>query len=111
MDWDRLTLLRRMGPVTQAFTDEQLLRIADVSGVDDNTLRKMHVDNALPPPALTDAMRLFDADQGVDQVLEQLEGARPINGRYLYSLPLVTQMPRWPVGRVLEVFEGDQLSG
>lgn len=111
LDWDRLTLLRRMGPVTQAFTDEQLLRIADVSGVDDNTLRKMHVDNALPPPALTDAMRLFDADQGVDQVLEQLEGARPINGRYLYSLPLVTQMPRWPVGRVLEVFEGDQLSG
>lgn len=111
LSWDRLTLLRRMGPVTQAFTDEQLLRIADVSGVDDNTLRKMHVDNALPPPALTDAMRLFDADQGVDQVLEQLEGARPINGRYLYGLPLVTQMPRWPVGRVLEVFEGDQLSG
>ncbi len=111
LGWDRLTLLRRMGPVTQAFTDEQLLRIADVSGVDDNTLRKMHLDNALPTPALADAMRLFEADQGVDQVLEQLDGARPINGRYLYSLPLVTRMPRWPVGRILEVFEGTPSSG
>ncbi|UII72128.1 hypothetical protein LVW35_02810 [Pseudomonas sp. HN11] len=111
LSWDRLTLLRRMGTVTEGLSDETLLKAADISGVEDNTLRKMHLDNDLPPPALIDALRLLEADQGVVQVIEQLEGARPINGRYLYSLPLVTQMPRWPLGRVLEVFEGAQLRG
>ncbi|WP_207261334.1 NEL-type E3 ubiquitin ligase domain-containing protein [Pseudomonas sp. GW101-3H06] len=42
--WDRLTLMRRMGPVVEAFSDDQLLQIADVSGVSDNALRKMHLD-------------------------------------------------------------------
>ncbi|RQO59195.1 hypothetical protein DBR46_07230 [Pseudomonas sp. KBW05] len=111
LDWDRLTLLRRMGPVTEGLSDETLLKAADISGVEEGALRKMHLDNALPPPALTDVLRLFEADRGVEEVIEQLESAQPINGRYLFSLPLVTQMPRWPLGRVLEVFEGPQLSG
>ncbi|MFD2884108.1 hypothetical protein ACFS4T_20910 [Pseudomonas lini] len=39
-----------MGHITEAFTDEQLLTIADVCGVDDNTLRKMHMDHLPPRP-------------------------------------------------------------
>ncbi|MGY2339871.1 NEL-type E3 ubiquitin ligase domain-containing protein [Pseudomonas sp. SDO5532_S415] len=109
--WDRLTLMRRMGPVVEAFSDDQLLQIADVSGVSDDALRKMHLDNALPPPELSDTLRLFNADRGVAQVIEQVETGQAIDGRYLYSLPLVTELPRWPMGRVLEVFEGTELSG
>jgi Leucine-rich repeat (LRR) protein len=109
--WDRLTSLRRMGPAVEGLSDETLLRAADISGVDEAALRKMHLDNALPPPALVDALRLFESDRGVEEVIEQLEGAQPINGRYFYSLPLVTQMPRWPLGRVLQVFEGPELAG
>lgn len=111
LEWDRLTLLRRLGHETDGFSDAELIRIADVSGVSDNALRKMHVDHAVPPPALTDALRLFRADAGVDEVIEQLRGTRPINEKYLYALPLMTDLPTWPSGRVLEVFEGPQLSG
>lgn len=111
LEWDRLTLLRRMGHVTEGFTDEELIRIADVSGVSDNALRKMHVDLAVPPPELTDAMRLFRADREVGQVIEQLRGTRPIDEAYLYALPLMTEMPYWPRDRMVEAFEGPQLSG
>ncbi|MBC3383819.1 NEL-type E3 ubiquitin ligase domain-containing protein [Pseudomonas sp. SWRI179] len=69
MTWDRLTLLRRMGHETAAFSDEMLLRLADVSGVSDNALRKMHMDNAMPPPELRDAMRLFKADAEAGKVI------------------------------------------
>ena len=109
--WDRLTLLRRIGPVTDTFSDQRLLQIADVSGVSDSALRKMHLDNAPPPPELTDALRLFEADHGVAQVIEQIETGQAIDDRYLFTLPLVTELPRWPVGRVLKVFEGPELSG
>ncbi|WP_448650785.1 NEL-type E3 ubiquitin ligase domain-containing protein [Pseudomonas fluorescens] len=111
LEWDRLTLLRRMGHETETFSDTELIKVADVSGVSDNALRKMHMDHAPPPPELTDAMRLFKADGEADQVIEQMRGTQPINGRYLYTLPLVVEMPTWPKTRVLEVFEGPLLSG
>ncbi|MBC2380472.1 hypothetical protein HF257_04115 [Pseudomonas sp. WS 5106] len=109
--WDRPTLMRRLGPVTDTFDDTQLLKIADISGVQDGTLRQMHLDDAPPPPALADTLRLFKADQEVAQVLEQVSSGKAVDGRYFYALPLLTEMPRWPVGRVLEVFEGPGLTG
>lgn len=73
-DWDRLTLLRRTGHDTEAFTDAQLIKAADISGVSDAALRKMHVDSALPPPELTQAMRVMQADSNAALVVEQLRG-------------------------------------
>ncbi|WP_123356698.1 NEL-type E3 ubiquitin ligase domain-containing protein [Pseudomonas frederiksbergensis] len=75
LEWDRLTLLRRMGYTTEALTDKQLLEAADISGVSDNALRKMHVDNLPAPPELTEALRLFAADPGVAPVIEQKSSA------------------------------------
>lgn len=109
--WDRLTLTRRLGPMTDTFDDTQLLKIADISGVQDGALRQMHLDGAPPPPALADTLRLFKADQEVAQVLEQVSTGKAVDGRYFYALPLLTEMPRWAVGRVLEVFEGPGLTG
>ncbi|WP_434563498.1 NEL-type E3 ubiquitin ligase domain-containing protein [Pseudomonas sp. R1-6] len=82
MTWDRLTLLRRMGHQTAAFTDEELLRLADVSGVSDNRLRKMHMDLTPPPPELKDAMRLYkaDADAGRMGLLQEAATSGPSTG-------------------------------
>ncbi|MBV6826956.1 NEL-type E3 ubiquitin ligase domain-containing protein [Pseudomonas sp. PD9R] len=72
LKWDRLTLLRRMGHVTEALTDEQLLKIAEASGVSENALRKMHMDLLPPPPELADALRLFAADPAATESSEQI---------------------------------------
>ncbi|UVM01854.1 hypothetical protein LOY41_11340 [Pseudomonas atacamensis] len=103
MAWDRLTLLRRIGHLTDGYSDDTLLALADISGISDGALRKMHLNQLPPPPELRDAMRLFDADAQARQMVEQLRGARPIDEHYLYAIPLVTEMPRWPADRVLEM--------
>ncbi|MFJ4604412.1 NEL-type E3 ubiquitin ligase domain-containing protein [Pseudomonas atacamensis] len=103
MAWDRLTLLRRIGHLTDGYSDDTLLTLADISGISDDALRKMHMDQLPPPPELRDAMRLFDADAQARQMVEQLRGARPIDEHYLYAVPLITEMPRWPSDRVLEM--------
>ncbi|WP_332763184.1 NEL-type E3 ubiquitin ligase domain-containing protein [Pseudomonas koreensis] len=108
MAWERLTLLRRMGHVADGFSDEKLLMLADISGVSDNTLRKMHMDDLPPPPELRDAINLFEADAGARQMIEQLRGARAIDDRFLYALPLIPEMPNWPPGRVLEIVTGSE---
>lgn len=64
LSWDRLTLLRRIGHRTDRLSDTQLLAIADIGGVSDNALRKMHLDNLPPPPELADALQLFEAPRG-----------------------------------------------
>ncbi|EIK61283.1 NEL-type E3 ubiquitin ligase domain-containing protein [Pseudomonas lactis] len=110
LEWDRLTLLRRIGHATEAFTDQALLTLADVSGVSDNTLRKMHVERTPAPPELLEAMRLFNTDTAAAAVIEQLEGAKPIDELYLYALPLIVEMPRWPQGRALEIIDGPALT-
>lgn len=109
--WDRLTLLRRIGHATEALSDAQLIKAADISGVSEGALRKMHIDHALPPPQLTQAMRVMQADSSAARVVEQLRGTKPIDELYLYALPLITEMPRWPANRVLEVFDGEPVSG
>lgn len=111
LEWDRLTLLRRMGHICEPLSDTELLNAMDISGVSDDMLRKMHLDHGVPPPELIQAMRLLKTDAQAAQVIEQLEGGAPVDDKYLYALPLVTDMPRWPANRVLEVFEGTQLTG
>jgi Leucine-rich repeat (LRR) protein len=111
LGWSRTHLLRRLGHVADAYSDSQLLQIADISGVSDNALRRVHMDNRLPPPELVDALRLFDADRSVAQVLEQIVGERAIDERYLLALHLVSELPGWPAGRIVQVFEHPRLTG
>ncbi|MBV4458138.1 leucine-rich repeat domain-containing protein [Pseudomonas sp. COR58] len=111
LTWDRRTLLRRMGPIGDAYPDEQLQRIADISGVSDNALRKMHMDERAPVAELADAMRLFDIDRDVAQVIDQVHLGHGIDERYLHTLDLLTRSPHWPAGRRLTVFADLERTG
>ena len=63
LQWDRPTLLRRLGYMTQGFDDATLAQIADVSGVTDDALRKMHVDGLPPPGLLLDTLEQYRAER------------------------------------------------
>ncbi|MFJ4193131.1 dermonecrotic toxin domain-containing protein [Pseudomonas sp. NPDC089534] len=109
--WDRRTLLRRVGHIGDAYSDEQLLRIADIGGVSDDALRKMHLDKLPPVAELADAIRLFDVDREVTQVIDQVHNGHSIDERYLHALSLLTRSPHWPAGRKLEVFADPRRTG
>lgn len=112
LEWDRATLLRRMGHVTDAFSDVELAQIADISGVSDDALRKMHLDHRAPPALLADTLKQFSIDHDINQMIEQVRSGEPtVDNRYNYVLPVVVEMPGWPLGRVIEVFEGAELIG
>jgi len=112
LEWDRATLLRRMGHQTEGFDSATLEKIADISGVDEHALRKMHVDNQPMPSALADTLREFQIDRQVSELIEQIRLGQPVaEGGYSHALADVVKMPRWPNGRVIEVFERADLSG
>lgn len=105
LTWDRLTLLRRLGPVTEGFSDETLSVIGDVSGVNDDVLRKVHMDGLPVPAVLADTLEQFRVDQDVDELIRRLRRGAGLQVRHEYALPLTVQMPGWPPERALEIFE------
>nr|WP_160109010.1 DUF6543 domain-containing protein [Pseudomonas izuensis] len=66
LEWDKLRLLRRLGPEAQAWSDESLEQVLTVSGVQENALRRLHVEHQLPPAMLVDTFKRYKlwADTG-----------------------------------------------
>jgi hypothetical protein len=56
-EWEGSTLMRRLGHSTDTFNDEQLEQVRQISGTDEAVLRRVHVENAPPPPLLTDTLQ------------------------------------------------------
>ena len=72
LQWQRQTLLRRLGFMTRGFDDATLAQMADVCGVGDDALRKVHVDGLLPPALLLDTLEQY----WVERELGQLQPSR-----------------------------------
>lgn len=112
LEWDRATLLRRLGPVTDGIDAATLENIADISGVNDDALRKIHTDNQRLPSVLSDTLRQFQIDRQLNETIEQIRLDQPVpDSRYNDVLPQVIKMPGWPQGRVIDVFDNASLSG
>jgi hypothetical protein len=59
--WEGPTLMRRLGHTTDAFDDVQLEQVRKISGTEEAELRRVHVDNAPPPPLLIDTLQRLGA--------------------------------------------------
>ncbi len=112
LEWNRDTLLRRLGHATDGLDPATLRKIAHISGTDDAALRKMYMDNLPMPSALSDTLRQFQVDRLLNEMIEQTRLGLPVpDNRYNYALPQVVNMPRWPRGRVIEVFDNGDPAG
>lgn len=70
LTWQGTQLMRRLGHSVDAFTDETLERIRIVSGVEEASLRQLHVEHARPPVMLTETIERFRAAQGMQVGIE-----------------------------------------
>ena len=61
VEWGKTALMRRLGPMVDGFDDATLEQIRIASGVEENVLRRLQVENAAPPALLVDTTRRFQA--------------------------------------------------
>ncbi|MEJ5060132.1 MULTISPECIES: dermonecrotic toxin domain-containing protein [unclassified Pseudomonas] len=111
LEWDSRQLLRRLGASVDRFSDESLGQVLTVSGVHENALRRLHVEHETPPAMLVDTLKRFtayaDAEACAEQILVNLIGEE-----WAGFIPrFMTELPGWPEGKAIEVFEGPGLSG
>ncbi|MBV7476338.1 NEL-type E3 ubiquitin ligase domain-containing protein [Pseudomonas sp. PDM31] len=106
LEWGRAMMLRRLGHATDGLDVATLDKIAELSGIDDNALRKVHTDNRAMPSVLSDVLAQFQADRQVTELIERVRLGESVPDTLVnISLPHVVNMPRWPQGRVIEIFD------
>lgn len=55
-DWEGTPLMRRLGHITEGYSDEQLEEIRQISSTTESALRRVHVESVAPPPLLIETL-------------------------------------------------------
>ncbi|MCP1477464.1 Leucine-rich repeat (LRR) protein [Pseudomonas sp. EB276 TE3739] len=108
LEWDKATALRRIGHEMQGFTPERRERILQVSGYNEDALRRMHVDQESLPPLLADSITRFRIDQDLQVFIDQLASDLPEQYRRAdpqMQLQLLSEHGRWPADKRLRLLD------
>ncbi|CAI8963468.1 RING-type E3 ubiquitin transferase [Pseudomonas sp. IT-P253] len=110
-DWEGPTLMRRLGHSVADVSDVDLEQVRTVSGTEDNALRKMHMDNASPPPLLTDSLNRFKIQKEVAQAGERIRTGQPLAPSSYWFVNLPTSLEGWPADKALKVYADPSQTG
>ncbi|GGJ24289.1 NEL-type E3 ubiquitin ligase domain-containing protein [Pseudomonas avellanae] len=106
LEMEGLTLFRRLGYSSEAFSDVAARRILRVSDTTESVMRRALHEQQPAPALLEDTARRFNLDQQIDRVIEQME-AGDIHADASLQLDLLSQEPAWPGNRALALVDGD----
>ncbi|BCX65934.1 NEL-type E3 ubiquitin ligase domain-containing protein [Pseudomonas izuensis] len=109
--WKGATLMRRLGPVVDGFSDTELEQIRRVSNVDDDVLRRVHAQGEPVPAILLDTLKKFRAHGDAVKVAEGIGKGSLSSALCSYAASLAVELPGWPPGKAIEAFAGETLSG
>ncbi|MEJ5060550.1 MULTISPECIES: dermonecrotic toxin domain-containing protein [unclassified Pseudomonas] len=109
LTWDHPTVLRRIGPDMQRFSESERERILAISGCREDVLRKMHVNGGQIPPLLADTLIRFKIDQDIQTFIQQIGSETPENylkADPLLQLELLNENGYWPPNKGLRLTDG-----
>lgn len=109
--WEGATLMRRLGPVTEAFSDVELEQARSVADVSEAVLRRVHAEGEPVPAILLDTLRQFRAYRDAVNVAEGIGQGSISSELCSYAASLAVELPGWPASKAIEAFAGTELNG
>jgi len=109
--WDSAKLMKRLGHSTDGFNSRQLENIRLASGVEEDALRRMHSENAPPPPLLEDTLKRTRAFSDAIDASQAIRTGRELDPSSFWFEQMVTDLPGWPKDHALQVHERSDLNG
>ncbi|TBN48789.1 dermonecrotic toxin domain-containing protein [Pseudomonas sp. BGI-2] len=100
LNWDRETVMRRLGQGVESFSGAEREQILRVSGFHDNAVREMHVEHYRPPSLLTDTIKRFRINRDIETFIEQIGSDQPEHYRKADTAlqhQLLSGYDDWPV--------------
>lgn len=111
--WDSNTLMRRLGPRTEAFSDAELQQMRDISGTHEDQLRGVYAYNTAPPPLLETTLKYHESFSTAKDAASAVRSGKPMpdSPSAAWFEQTVTELPGWPENTALQVFTRADLSG
>ncbi|WP_327440532.1 dermonecrotic toxin domain-containing protein [Pseudomonas donghuensis] len=109
--WPRRTLVRRLGQDFEGWPDATLERMADISGVSDAELRRVYSDDQPAPAALLDVRRRLEIDRLISAQIDKVRTGQGLQQGFHYPVSLLPELPRWPIGKAIELYDSAELWG
>ncbi|KPC26452.1 Leucine-rich repeat domain-containing protein [Pseudomonas syringae pv. cilantro] len=106
LDMEGLTLFRRLGYSSEAFSDTTARHLLNISNTSEAAMRQALADQVRPPALLEDSARRFRLDQAIDRFIEQMAANDPTASAAL-QLELLSQYHRWPNNRALTLVDAE----
>ncbi|RON06752.1 hypothetical protein BK659_19750 [Pseudomonas brassicacearum] len=72
LEWDKRTLLQRLGPLSEKLSPVEREHALKASGLHENTLRKMHVEHEPMPSLLADTLKRLNIDKDLQTFIDRL---------------------------------------
>lgn len=111
VEWDKVTLMRRLGLAVEDLSEATLEQIRIASGVEEDLLRRLHVVNEPPPALLTDTIERFKIWADVQKLPGQIVLGE-VPEAFIEQVPrLLVELPGWPEQKSIELFDGAGQSG
>ncbi|MBO0496701.1 DUF6543 domain-containing protein [Pseudomonas sp. Marseille-Q1929] len=110
LQWDRPTLLRRLGHGVSELSEADRHLALDISGIHENNLRKMHVRGAPVPPLLDDTLVRLSIDRNLQTLIDRLDSDDPAQHAQIDPqdiLQLLTTHGDWPKTRALRMLDAE----
>ncbi|WP_183129275.1 NEL-type E3 ubiquitin ligase domain-containing protein [Pseudomonas prosekii] len=111
LTWDPDKVWQRLGHSLEKLPVERQTQIRTVSGVDHTVLRRMYAEQEAAPAILVDTLRRFQLYADVQGLAEQILENNVAPSLEGFLPTFITELPRWPESRAVEVFDSDALSG
>lgn len=109
--WEGATLMRRLGSMTEGFSDAELEQVRSVADVSEAVLRRVHAEGEPVPAILLDTLRQFRAYRDAVNVAEGIRQGSLSSALCSYAASLAVELPGWPASKAIEAFAGTELSG
>ncbi|WP_313294912.1 NEL-type E3 ubiquitin ligase domain-containing protein [Pseudomonas sp.] len=111
LDWPRQQLLSRLAGDAEDLAEADLDAALRCTGLDEDTLRHVHVSEGNTPPLLADALNLLRVDQNVDQLIGALRHGASVANYPGYVVDQLLELPGWPADHLVKVFDGPEAWG
>ena len=106
LEWDSLTLLRRLRTVPVSFDDEAGKQVMQISQTDAAVLRQVHLNNRPAPAVLMDTWKRFNIEAEIKQFVNSMQEHYALRtARADIQLLLLQSLPGWPRDKVLRVVD------
>ena len=106
LQWQGLSLLRRLRATPVSFEDAVGQQIMRVSHTDEGSLRHVHVNNRAAPPLLMDTWKRFDIEAEIHRFVNAMQEHYSLRtARADIQLLLLQSLPGWPRDKVLQVVD------